>query len=205
MTTWASRSNPEVWRWYHDHVGKGDAVDRRHVVADRDGASWAAPLPALEPMKPGSCGPAVARDLPGRSTTRRATRSGREAAARQHLHAATRGRAMLPDHLGRSRPFRGDLLREVLPEERALDWRDWPSSPMTERSRPPTATSGILGRVDDVINVAGHRLGTKELESALIDRRGGRRGRRGPGRDELRGRAVEMYVALKPGPPTRTS
>jgi len=45
----------------------------------------------------------------------------------------------------------------------------------------------ILGRVDDVINVAGHRLGTEELESASRTV------------DEDRGRVVEMYVSLKPG------
>jgi acetyl-CoA synthetase len=57
----------------------------------------------------------------------------------------------------------------------------------------------ILGRVDDVINVAGHRLGTKELESAAIMVDEVAEAAAVPVVDEVRGRAVEMYVALKPG------
>ena len=57
----------------------------------------------------------------------------------------------------------------------------------------------ILGRIDDVINVAGHRLGTKELESAAITVAEIAEAAAVPVIDELRGRAVEMYVSLKPG------
>ena len=57
----------------------------------------------------------------------------------------------------------------------------------------------ILGRVDDVINVAGHRLGTKELESAALTVEEVAEAAAVPVVDELRGRAVEMYIALKPG------
>jgi len=57
----------------------------------------------------------------------------------------------------------------------------------------------ILGRVDDVINVAGHRLGTKELESAAITVEEIAEAAAVPVIDEIRGRAVEMYVSLKPG------
>src|SRR5207247_10839812 len=57
----------------------------------------------------------------------------------------------------------------------------------------------ILGRVDDVINVAGHRLGTKELESASITVEEVAEAAAVPVVDELRGRTVEMYVSLKPG------
>ena len=57
----------------------------------------------------------------------------------------------------------------------------------------------ILGRIDDVINVAGHRLGTKELESAALTVEEIAEAAAVPVVDEVRGRAVEMYVALKPG------
>ena len=57
----------------------------------------------------------------------------------------------------------------------------------------------ILGRVDDVINVAGHRLGTKELESATLTVDEVAEAAAVPVVDEVRGRAVEMYVSLKPG------
>ena len=57
----------------------------------------------------------------------------------------------------------------------------------------------ILGRVDDVINVAGHRLGTKELESAAIMVEEVAEAAAVPVIDDVRGKIVEMYVALKPG------
>src|SRR6185312_12862153 len=55
------------------------------------------------------------------------------------------------------------------------------------------------GRVDDVINVAGHRLGTKELESAALTVPEVAEAAAVPVVDDIRGRAVEMYVSLKPG------
>ena len=57
----------------------------------------------------------------------------------------------------------------------------------------------ILGRVDDVINVAGHRLGTKELEAAALTVEEVAEAAVVPTIDELRGRIPEMYIALKPG------
>jgi acetyl-CoA synthetase len=57
----------------------------------------------------------------------------------------------------------------------------------------------ILGRVDDVINVAGHRLGTKELESAALTVEEIAEAAVVPVADDLRGRVPDMYVSLKPG------
>ena len=57
----------------------------------------------------------------------------------------------------------------------------------------------ILGRVDDVINVAGHRLGTKELESACLTVDEVAEAAVVPVADEVRGRVPEIYIALKPG------
>ena len=57
----------------------------------------------------------------------------------------------------------------------------------------------ILGRVDDVINVAGHRLGTKEIESAALTVPEVAEAAAVPVIDDIRGRVVEVYVSLKPG------
>ena len=57
----------------------------------------------------------------------------------------------------------------------------------------------ILGRVDDVINVAGHRLGTKELESACLSVDEVAEAAVVPVVDEVRGRVPEIYIELKPG------
>ena len=59
--------------------------------------------------------------------------------------------------------------------------------------------TAFLGRVDDVINVAGHRLGTKELESASITVEEIAEAAVVPVADDLRGRVPDMYVSLKPG------
>ena len=55
-----------------------------------------------------------------------------------------------------------------------------------------------MGRVDDVLNVAGHRLGTAEIESALVSHRGRRGGRRRPPH-ELKGQAIFAFVTLQVG------
>ena len=79
------------------------------------------------------------------------------------------------------------------------DWHDWPYFAGDGAVQATDGYFRILGRVDDVINVAGHRLGTKELESACITVEEVAEAAAVPVMDELRGRAVEMYVALKPG------
>jgi len=79
------------------------------------------------------------------------------------------------------------------------DWRDWSYLLGDGATQAADGYFRILGRVDDVINVAGHRLGTKELESASITVREVAEAAAVPVMDEIRGRAVEMYVALKPG------
>src|SRR5207244_9426784 len=79
------------------------------------------------------------------------------------------------------------------------DWRDWPYLAGDGAVQAADGYFRILGRIDDVINVAGHRLGTKELESASITVEEIAEAAAVPVMDELRGRAVEMYVSLKPG------
>ena len=60
----------------------------------------------------------------------------------------------------------------------------------------------ILGRVDDVINVAGHRLGTKEIESACLTIPEVAEAAVVPAVDEVKGRVPVVYISLKPGVPT---
>jgi acetyl-CoA synthetase len=81
----------------------------------------------------------------------------------------------------------------------SMDWRDWPFLCGDGAVQAEDGYYRILGRIDDVINVAGHRLGTKELESATITVPEIAEAAAVPVIDDLRGRAVEMYVSLKPG------
>ena len=57
----------------------------------------------------------------------------------------------------------------------------------------------ILGRIDDVINVAGHRLGTKEIESASLLVEEVAEAAVVPAKDEIKGKVPDLYVSLKPG------
>jgi len=84
-------------------------------------------------------------------------------------------------------------------DKSSTDWHDWPYFAGDGALQAADGYFRILGRVDDVINVAGHRLGTKELESASITVEEIAEAAAVPVMDELRGRAVEIYVALKPG------
>ena len=79
------------------------------------------------------------------------------------------------------------------------DWRDWPYFTGDGAMQAQDGYYRILGRVDDVINVAGHRLGTKELESASLTVEEIAEAAVVPVADDLRGRVPDMYVSLKPG------
>jgi acetyl-CoA synthetase len=79
------------------------------------------------------------------------------------------------------------------------DWRDWPYFAADGAVVTADGYFRILGRVDDVINVAGHRLGTKELESACLTVPEVAEAAVVPVVDELKGRVPDIYIALKPG------
>ena len=112
MTTVGEPIEPEVWRWYYETVGKGEAVIVDTWWQTETGGFLGTGLPALDPMKPGSCGPGRARHLPrdpgrGRQRDREGQREGGE-----HLHPQPVARH-LPDHLGPAGAVRVDLLRQV--------------------------------------------------------------------------------------------
>jgi acetyl-CoA synthetase len=79
------------------------------------------------------------------------------------------------------------------------DWHDWPYFAGDGAVEAADGYYRILGRVDDVINVAGHRLGTKELESSSLSVEEVAEAAAVPVVDDVRGRMVEMYISLKPG------
>jgi acetyl-CoA synthetase len=78
------------------------------------------------------------------------------------------------------------------------DWRDWPYFAADGAVLAEDGYFRILGRVDDVINVAGHRLGTKELESACLTLDEVAEAAVVPVVDEIKGRVPEIYISVKP-------
>jgi acetyl-CoA synthetase len=95
--------------------------------------------------------------------------------------------------------FLSTYFRKYNTKPDSQDWHDWPYFTNDGAVQSADGYIRILGRVDDVINVAGHRLGTKEIESAALTVDEVAEAAAVPVIDDIRGRAVEVYVSLKPG------
>jgi acetyl-CoA synthetase len=82
---------------------------------------------------------------------------------------------------------------------KSKDWRDWPYLAGDAAVQAADGYYRILGRIDDVINVSGHRLGTKELESAALTVPEVAEAAVVPVKHEVKGKEPDLYVSLKPG------
>jgi acetyl-CoA synthetase len=200
MTTVGEPIEPDVWRWYYDAVGKGEAVIVDTWWQTENGGFLGSTLPALLPMKPGSCGPGVLGIYPviydeeGNVVEAGSGRAG-------NICIRNPWPGIFQTIWGQPERFVETYYEKYCRNKDSTDWHDWPYFAGDGAVQAADGYFRILGRVDDVINVAGHRLGTKELESACITVEEVAEAAAVPVVDELRGRAVEMYVALKPGIP----
>jgi acetyl-CoA synthetase len=79
------------------------------------------------------------------------------------------------------------------------DWRDWPYLAGDAATRSEDGYYRILGRIDDVINVSGHRLGTKEIESAALVVPQVAESAVVPVAHDIKGKEPDLYVSLQPG------
>ena len=198
MTTVGEPIEPDVWRWYYSSVGKGEAVIVDTWWQTENGGFLGSTLPALEPMKPGSCGPGVLGIYPtiydeeGKVVEAGSGRAG-------NICIRNPWPGIFQTIWGQPERFVDTYYRKYCKDENSKDWHDWPYFAGDGAVQAADGYFRILGRVDDVINVAGHRLGTKELESAAITVDEVAEAAAVPVVDELRGRAVEMYISLKPG------
>ena len=198
MTTVGEPIEPEVWRWYHDVVGKGEAVVVDTWWQTENGGFLGSTLPALEPMKPGSCGPGVLGIYPviydedGNEVEAGSGRAG-------NICIRNPWPGIFQTIWGDPERLVSTYYEKYCRDTNSKDWHDWPYFANDGAMQAADGYFRILGRVDDVINVAGHRLGTKELESAAVMVEEIAEAAAVPVVDEIRGRAVEMYVALKPG------
>jgi acetyl-CoA synthetase len=198
MTTVGEPIEPEVWRWYHDVVGKGEAVIVDTWWQTENGGFLGSTLPALQPMKPGSCGPGVLGVYPviydekGNVVEAGSGRAG-------NICIRNPWPGIFQTIWGQPERFVQTYYEKYCRDRESTDWHDWPYFAGDGAVQAADGYFRILGRVDDVINVAGHRLGTKELESASITVEEVAEAAAVPVVDDIRGRVVEMYVALKPG------
>ena len=198
MTTVGEPIEPDVWRWYYQSVGKGEAVIVDTWWQTENGGFLCSTLPGLEPMKPGSAGPGVLGIYPviydenGEEVPRGSGRAG-------NICIRNPWPGIFQTIWGDPDRFVQTYYQKYNRDPKSTDWRDWPYFANDGATEAPDGYFRILGRVDDVINVAGHRLGTKELESAAVLVEEVAEAAAVPVVDELRGRAVEMYISLKPG------
>jgi acetyl-CoA synthetase len=147
-------------------------------------------------MKPGSCGPAVIGIYPAIYDE-----DGNEVPDGRAGNICIRNPwpGIMQTVWGQPERFLSVYYEKYNKNPDSKDWHDWPYFAGDGAVRAPDGYYRILGRVDDVINVAGHRLGTKELESASLTVPEVAEAAAVPVVDDIRGRAVEMYVSLKPG------
>jgi acetyl-CoA synthetase len=180
--------NPEAWMWYHLVIG-----GKRCPVVDtwwqtETGAIMITPLPGLTTLKPGS----ATRTFPGISAEIR-NEKGETVEVGGGLLALTRP---WPSML---RGIYGDPERY----ERQY-WNKWGPGVYVTGDGAKRDSDGyfwLLGRVDDVINVAGHRIGTMEVESALVDHPSVAEAAVVGRSHEIKGQAIAAFVTLKDGTP----
>ena len=147
--------NPEAWLWYHREVGEGRCPIVDTWWQTETGAALITPLPGATPLKPGS----AARPFFG-------IRPELVDADGKLLEGAASGNLCIADSWpGQMRTVYGD-------HQRFIDtyFVQYPGKYFTGDGcrRDDDGYYWITGRVDDVLNISGHRLGTAEVESALV-------------------------------------
>ena len=198
MTTVGEPIEPDVWRWYYKTVGKEKAVIVDTWWQTETGGFLCSTVPALMPMKPGSGGPGmpgiypVIYDDEGKEMAAGAGKAG-------NICIKNPWPGIMQTIWGDPDRFVRQYYARYCRNKESKDWRDWPYMAGDGAVHASDGYFRILGRIDDVINVAGHRLGTKELESAALMVPEVAEAAVVPVPDEIKGRVPELYVALKPG------
>ena len=176
--------NPEAWMWYHEHIGRGRCPIVDTWWQTETGMIMITPLPGITSTKPGS----ATQPFPGISAEIRDAQGQRVDTGGGLLALTIPWPAML-------RAIYGD------PERfEKTYWSRWPDRAYFTGDGARRDDDGfywLLGRVDDVLNVAGHRLGTMEVESALVDHPSVAEAAVVGRPHEIKGQAVAAFVTLK--------
>jgi acetyl-CoA synthetase len=198
MTTVGEPIEPEVWRWYYHIVGKGQAAIVDTWWQTETGGFLCSTMPAIQAMKPGSAGPAVpgihpvVYDEEGEEIEKGSGRAG-------NICIRNPWPGAFQTVWGDRERYVETYYAKYGKDTNSKDWRDWPYFTGDAAMQAQDGYYRILGRVDDVINVAGHRLGTKELESAGLAVLQVAEAAVVPLADQIKGRVPDMYISLKPG------
>ncbi len=181
--------NPEAWMWYYEHIG-----GKRCPIVDtwwqtETGMILLTTLPGIDYMRPSYAGRAFA------------------GVSAEVLNDA--GEPAKSGYLALTRPWPAMLRTIYNDPERYVEqyWTKWDKSTYFTSDgakREEDGYFGLLGRVDDVLNVSGHRIGTMEVESALVDHDAVAEAAVVGVADEVKGQAIAAFVTPKEGiEPTR--
>ncbi len=180
--------NPEAWMWYHTHVGKGKIPIVDTWWQTETGGILITPLPGAMTLKPGSAGkpffgvvPAVLKENGERSGTDEG------------------------GYLVIERPWPG-MLTGMYGDEKGTRFREVYFTRFEGKYLTGDGASidtdgdyWLMGRIDDVLNVSGHRLGTAEIESALVSHEAVAEAAVVGFPHEIKGEGIYCYVVLKEG------
>ncbi len=198
MTTVGEPIEPETWHWFYDEVGKGEAAITDTWWQTETGGFLCSTMPAVLPMKPGSAGPGMPGIYPViLDDEGREVKAGGGAAGNICIRNPWPG--IMQTIWGDPDRFVKVYYEKYCRDKESKDWRDWPYFSGDGAVESADGYYRILGRIDDVIKVAGHRLGTKELENAALTTEEVGEAAAVAVEDELRGHVPVIYVSLKPG------
>ena len=178
--------NPEAWMWYHEKIGGGRCPIVDTWWQTETGSIMISPLPGATPTVPGT----ATRPLPG-ILLDVVTKSGASVGVNEggYLVAKHPWPSMLRTIWGDDERYKKTYWSEIPGHYFAGDGA----------RRDERGYFWIMGRVDDVINVSGHRLGTAEIESALVSHETVAEAAVVGRPDEIKGQAISAFVTLEGG------
>ncbi|MFC6718567.1 acetate--CoA ligase [Natrialbaceae archaeon GCM10025810] len=184
--------NPKAWKWYYQHIGGGECPIVDTWWQTETGGMMVTTLPGVNTMKPGSAGP----PLPG-IDARIVDTQGEEVDAGNagYLTVHNPWPGMLRTLYNNDERFISEYWEEYSDEEAD----EWVYFPEDGAKIDDDGFITVLGRVDDVINVSGHRLGTMEIESAIVGVEGVAEAAVVGGDHDVKGEAVYAYVIPEDG------
>ncbi len=178
--------NPEAWMWYHEIIGKGKCPIVDTWWQTETGSIMISPLPGATPTTPGT----ATRPIPG-ILLDVVTKDGVSVGTNQGGYLVAR------------HPW-PSMLRTLWGDDERYKKAYWSEIPGfyfagDGARRDENGYYWIMGRVDDVINVSGHRLGTAEIESALVSHAAVAEAAVVGRPDDLKGQAISAFVTLEGG------
>ena len=176
--------NPEAWMWYHEKIGGGNCPIVDTWWQTETGGIMMSPLPGAIPTKPGSC----TKPLPGVVPV----------IVDEELHPVGQNQGGMLC-IGEAWP---GMLRGIWGDDERFKEQYWSKVPGKYLTGDNARCDDdgyywIMGRIDDVINVSGHRLSTIEVESALVSHPNVAEAAAVGRPDEIKGQAIAVFVTVK--------